>query len=143
MKETLILWLPHINMALNILIALLLLAGFVAIRKGKKTLHPRLMVSAVVSGLLFLGTYALQVGLTGHKSFPGDDWVRKVFLTVLITHTILAVAVPPLVMRALYLAIKDRLDEHRPLARITFGVWLYVAVTGVVVYAMNNHLRPH
>ncbi len=143
MKDTLIQVLPHLNMGLNALVAFLLMAGWVAIRRGKKTLHPRLMVSAVLTGVLFLGTYALQVGLTGHKRFPGDDWIRTAFLAMLLSHTILAVAVPPLVLRTLYLAIKGRLEEHKPLARVTFGVWLYVALTGVLVYWMNNHFRPH
>lgn len=143
MKQTVIQLLPHLNMGLNALIALLLIAGWVAIRRGKRTLHPRLMVSAVLTGVVFLGTYALQVWLTGHKRFPGDDWVRTAFLAMLLSHTILAVAVPPLVGRTLYLAVKGRLDEHKPLARVTFAVWLYVALTGVLVYWANNHLRPH
>lgn len=143
MKQTLIHVLPHVNMALNALVAFLLMAGWVAIRRGKRTLHPRLMMSAVLTGVLFLGTYVLQVWLTGHKRFPGDDWVRTAFLVMLLSHTILAVAVPPLVLRTVYLGIKGRLEEHKPLARVTFCVWLYVALTGVLVYWANNHFRPH
>ena len=140
---TLVEALPHINAALNGTVAALLIAGFVAIRKGKRELHPKLMLSAFGVGLVFLAGYVLQVALTGHKRFPGDDWVRSAFLVVLLTHTILAVVIVPLVLRTLYLGLKKRLDEHKRIARITFALWLYVAVTGVVIYAMNNHLRPH
>jgi putative membrane protein len=101
------------------------------------------MLSAFGVGLLFLGGYLLQVGLTGHKRFPGDDWVRSLFLGILLSHTLLAVVVVPLVLRTLYLGLKERLEAHKPLARVTLALWLYVAVTGVVIYWMNNHLRPH
>lgn len=101
------------------------------------------MLSAVATGVLFLVGYGLQVGLAGHKRFPGDDWVRTLFLVILGTHTLLAMAVPPLVARVIYLAAKERFEAHRPLARVTLAIWLYVAVTGVVIYAFNNHIRPH
>jgi putative membrane protein len=134
--------LPHLNGALNGLIAALLIAGFVAIRRGDRRLHPRLMVSAVCVGALFLVLYVAQVALIGHQRFPGDDLVRDVFLVVLTTHTALALVVIPLVLRAVYLGTRRRFPEHRRLVRVTYPVWLYVSLTGVVIYWMNNHLRP-
>jgi putative membrane protein len=139
---TLVEILPHVSGALNALVATLLIAGFVAIRRGHRTLHPRLMLGAFGVGLVFLACYATQVILTGHRRFPGDDWVRTVFLAILLTHTALAVSIVPLVLRTLYLAYHRRFVTHRWWARITFPVWVYVAVTGVVIYWMNNHLRP-
>ncbi len=139
---TLVEVLPHVSGALNALVATLLIAGFVAIRRGHRTLHPRLMLGAFGVGLVFLACYATQVILTGHRRFPGDDWVRTLFLAILLTHTVLAVSIVPLVLRTLYLAYHQRFVTHRWWARITFPVWVYVAVTGVVIYWMNNHLRP-
>lgn len=135
-------WLPHLNGALNAVIAALLVAGYAAIRTGRRRLHPRLMLAAFAVGLVFLGTYATQVLLAGHQRFPGDDWVRVVFLLILGGHTLLAIVVAPLVLRAIYLAARGRLDEHRRVARIGLPLWLVVALSGVVIYWMNNHLRP-
>lgn len=138
MKELL----PHLSGLLNAVVAALLLAGFVAIRRGHRRLHPRLMLSAVAAGVVFLACYGLQVALVGHRRFPGDDAVRTLFLVVLGTHTALAVTVPPLVLATLYLAWRGDHARHRRLARVTFPVWSYVAVTGVLIYILNNHVRP-
>jgi putative membrane protein len=134
--------LPHVNGALNAVIAVLLVSALVAILRGNRWLHSRLMVGAFCVGVLFVLLYVVQVSLAGHRRFPGDDWVRTFFLAVLTTHTGLAVVVVPLVVRALYLASKARFAEHRRLVRITYPAWLYVSVTGVLIYWMNNHLRP-
>jgi putative membrane protein len=134
--------LPHLSGLLNAVIVALLLAGFVAIRRGRRELHPRLMLSAVAVGVVFLVCYGLQVGLVGHRRFPGDDWVRTLFLVILGTHTTLALTVPPLVLATLYFAWRRDGAKHRRLARITFPIWCYVASTGVLIYLFNNHLRP-
>ena len=134
--------LPHLNGGLNGLITVLLVCAFVAIRRGRRDLHPKLMVSAVTAGALFLVLYVVQYSLVGHRRFPGEDAVRTIFLVILTTHTVLAVAAVPLVLRALYLGLRKRFAEHRRIVRITYPVWLYVSVTGVVIYWMNNHLRP-
>jgi putative membrane protein len=128
--------LPHAIGALNGV------CGLVAIRRGNRRMHPRLMVGAFAVGAVFLVLYVLQVSLLGHRRFPGDDGVRTFFLAVLATHTVLAVAVVPLVLRALYLGLKARFAEHRRLVRITYPVWLYVSATGAIIYWMNYHLRP-
>ncbi|RMG13868.1 MAG: DUF420 domain-containing protein [Planctomycetota bacterium] len=134
--------LPHANALLNALVAVLLLWGRRAIRRGDRRLHPRLMLSALGVGLLFLAGYGLQVSLSGHRRFPGDDWVRVLFLAILGTHTALAVLTVPLVGGALGLALRGRLVAHRRLARLAWGVWLFVALSGIVIYWLNNHLRP-
>ncbi len=134
--------LAHANAALNAAIAVLLIWGRLAIWRGDRVLHPRLMLAAVGVGAVFVAGYVLQVWLVGHQRFPGSDWVRTLFLTILVSHIALATTVVPLVMRVLYLASRQRYAEHRRIARIAFPVWLYVAVTGVVIYWMNQHLRP-
>jgi uncharacterized membrane protein YozB (DUF420 family) len=134
--------LPHLNGALNGLITVLLVCAFVAIRRGRRDLHPKLMLSAVIAGALFLVFYVVQFSLVGHRRFPGDDAVRTIFLVILTTHTVLAVAAVPLVLRALSLGLRQRFAEHRRIVRISYPVWLYVSVTGVLIYWMNNHLRP-
>ncbi len=134
--------LPHLNAFFNVVVTLLLVAGFVAIRKGNRRLHPRIMISAVLTGIIFICCYGLQVYLVGHQRFPGDDWVRSVFLLILGTHTFLAVLAVPLIITVLVLARTERFTTHRRLARITFPIWLYVSITGVIIYWMNNHLRP-
>lgn len=130
------------NGALNAAIAALLLAALAAIRAGRRDLHRRLMLTAVSLGVGFIALYVVQTGLAGHRRFPGDDWVRTVFLWVLGSHTLLAIAVVPLVARTLQLALGERFAEHRRIVRITYPVWLYVALTGLFIYWMNNFVRP-
>ncbi len=134
--------LPHFNAACNVVITTLLLCGFVAIKRGERVLHQRFMLSAVSVGVIFLIGYVVMTVSLGHQRFPGDDWVRKLFLAILLTHTFLAVTVVPLILRAVYLAINDRIAQHRRLVTFTFPIWIYVSVTGLLIYWMNNHLRP-
>lgn len=134
--------LPHANGALNAAITALLIAALIAIRRGRRETHRRLMLSAVSLGTLFIVLYVIQTSLSGHRRFPGDDWLRTLFLWVLATHTVLAVAVVPLVARTVYLALRERFAEHRRIVRVTYPVWLYVALTGLFIYWMNNFVRP-
>jgi putative membrane protein len=128
---------------LNASSAILLVSAFVAIRRGKRERHRNLMLANLGVSILFLVCYVVQISTVGHKSFPGDDWVRVVFLIILTTHTLLAVCLVPLALRTFFLAFRERFSEHRRIARVTFPVWLYVSVTGVVIYWMVNHLRPY
>ncbi len=128
--------LPLVNACLNALSGVLLLAGYVAIRMGNKEVHARLMISAVVVSSIFLGcylTYHLQAEPTKYK---GEGVLRTVYFVILITHIILAAAVVPMVLRTIYLAWKQRWEKHRWWGRRTFPVWMYVSVTGVLVYLM-------
>jgi len=127
---------------LNTVSAALLVSALVAIKQGLRERHKRLMVVNLGVSATFLVVYVTQQVLVGHQRFPGDDWVRTLFLWILTTHTILAVALVPLVLRTFYLGFRERFQEHRKIARWTFPIWLYISVTGVVIYWMNHHLRP-
>jgi putative membrane protein len=132
--------LPTVNAALNAASAVLLFAGWRAIRAGRRDVHRALMLSAFGSSTLFLASYLTRVALTGTHRFPGSGLLRAAYLAVLASHTLLAVAALPLVLRTLFLALRERLPEHRRIARWTLPIWLYVSVTGVVVYVMLYHL---
>ena len=124
------------NAILNGTSATLIVAGRVAIAKKKPMLHRALMVAAFVTSAVFLTSYLTRVALTHTHADPHTGWIHVTYIVVLVTHMILAVAVVPLVLRTLWLAYKKRFDAHRKIARVTFPVWLYVSVTGVVVYVM-------
>ncbi|MBI2980727.1 MAG: DUF420 domain-containing protein [Deltaproteobacteria bacterium] len=130
---------PHLaalNAILNGSSALLLLAGLIAIKLKKVKIHRFLMVSAFSTSILFLISYLTRFYLTGVHRFEGDPFIRKIYLTILISHTSLAAATPFLAIRTLYLAYKKRFDSHKKIARIAWPIWMYVSVTGVVVYWM-------
>jgi putative membrane protein len=134
--------LPQLLASLNAVNIALLVTAFAAIRRGNRERHRALMLTNLGVAALFIVVYVTQMSLVGHKRFPGDDWVRTVFLVILTSHTILAVSLVPLVLRTVYLALKERFAEHRRIARVTFPIWLYISATGVVIYWMNHHLRP-
>jgi uncharacterized membrane protein YozB (DUF420 family) len=135
--------LPHLNGLFNAIIALLLLAALRAIRRGDRERHRRLMLSATAVGLVFVVGYVLQTWLEGgHRRFPGHDSVRTLFVVILVSHTALSVLLVPLLVATLRFALRGRVEQHRRLAHVTFPIWLYVAVTGVAIYAMNRHVRP-
>jgi putative membrane protein len=134
--------LPLSLASLNAVSVTLLLTALAAIRRGMRERHRTLMIANLGVSALFLVVYVTEMALFGTTRFPGDDWVRTLFLTILISHTILAVTLVPLVLRTFYLAFKQRFPEHKRIARVTFPIWLYISVTGVVIYWMNHHLRP-
>ena len=135
-------WLPHLNAGLNAASAVLLSAGFVAIRRRNIPLHRRLMLSSVVVSSAFLVSYLYYHAHAGVTRFAGTGPARPVYFTILSTHTVLAAAIVPLVAVTLYRALRERFPLHRRIARWTLPLWLYVAVTGVVVYAMLYHVYP-
>ena len=128
--------LPGVNAALNALSGALALAGFVAIRRGARALHRRLMIAAVSTSALFLAGYLTRMALTGVHRFPGTGWLRTTYLAVLGSHTLLAALAAPLVLLTLALALRARFASHRRLARATLPIWLYVSATGVAVYVL-------
>jgi putative membrane protein len=134
--------LPSVNAVLNACSALLLLAGFVAIRRGAREVHRRLMLGACLSSVLFLAGYFTRMALTGVHRFPGEGALKAGYLAVLLSHTVLAAIAAPLVLRTLFLAFKARFPDHRRIARATLPVWMYVSVTGVAVYVMLYHVAP-
>jgi uncharacterized membrane protein YozB (DUF420 family) len=140
--------LPPINAGLNATAAVLLASGYAAIRRGRVEAHWRLMVGAFAASVLFLGCYVTyhvwkqQTTGSAHTRFPEVGAVRVVYLGVLATHLALALPVVPMAVTTLLRGWRGRLDGHVRLARWTLPVWLYVSVTGVVVYLMLYHLAP-
>ncbi|HYR96442.1 MAG TPA: DUF420 domain-containing protein [Candidatus Binatus sp.] len=128
--------LPTLNAVLNGTSAVLLTAGFVAIRRRHVRVHRACMVAAFATSVVFLAsylTYHVQVGTT---RYPGQGWMRPAYFTILGTHTVLAALIPPLAVTTLVLGLRARFTRHARLARWTLPAWLYVSVTGVVVYLM-------
>ena len=134
--------LPSVNAALNALSAVLLFAGWRAIRGGRRDLHRALMLSACGSSTLFLASYLTRIALTGTHRFPGAGLLRALYLTILTSHTLLAALALPFVLRTLQLAFAARLGDHRRWARVTFPIWIYVSVTGVAVYVLLYQVAP-
>lgn len=132
--------LAPVNAGLNLLSACFLAAGFVSIRRGHIRRHRAMMLSAVTASALFLVFYVTRFSLTGTHRFAGAGGARAFYLTLLFSHMVLAVAVVPLVLRLLYLAFRERFDAHRHLARWTFPIWMYVSVTGLLVYVLLYHV---
>jgi uncharacterized membrane protein YozB (DUF420 family) len=134
--------LPHLNAMLNTTSALLLLAGYRFIRRGQILAHRNCQVSAVVTSTVFLISYLTYHYYHGATRFTGQGLVRPLYFTILTTHTILAVVIVPLILITLYRASRGDFIRHRRIARWTLPLWLYVSVTGVIVYLMLYHLYP-
>lgn len=134
--------LPAVNASLNALATVLLLTGYWLIRRGREQAHKRVMLSAFGVSVVFLICYLARMAMTGHVSFTGPSPVREFYLGLLFSHVVLAATVPFLAMATIYLGLKDRRTSHRRLARWTFPIWLYVSITGVVVYVMLYQLYP-
>jgi uncharacterized membrane protein YozB (DUF420 family) len=132
--------LPALNATLNSLSALCLCCGYLAIRRGRRDLHARLMIGALVASGLFLVSYLTYHYAHGATSYPRHDWTRPVYFAILLSHTILAVVNVPLVVMTVVRAARKRFDAHRRIARWALPVWLYVSVTGVAVYLMLYRL---
>lgn len=128
--------LPMINAGLNGLSAVLLLTGYAFIRNGNRQAHRLCMLTAFGVSVVFLTSYLIHHALAGIVHYQGQGWVRPLYFLILTTHTILAAAVPVLAVITLTLALKGNFEKHRKIARITFPIWLYVSVTGVLVYFM-------
>ena len=127
---------PPLNAGLNGASAVLLTTGRVLIRQKRVRLHRACMITAVATSSLFLISYLYYHAHVRSVHFPGTGWVRPLYFTILISHTVLAAAVVPLVVLSLNYGLRERFDRHRRVARWTFPIWLYVSVTGVVVYIM-------
>ena len=128
--------LPAVNATLNALAALLLMTGYVLIRQRRLNAHRNVMIAALVCSVLFLTSYLVYHAHVGSKPFPGTGPVRTLYFTILITHTILAAAVPVLAILTVWRAYRKQWNRHVRIASWTLPIWLYVSVTGVVVYWM-------
>ena len=127
---------PALNASLNGASAVLITTGRALIKRRQVRLHRACMIAAVASSSLFLVSYLYYHARVHSVHFPGQGWVRPVYFTILISHTILAGAVVPLVLISLNYGLREKFDRHRRIARWTYPIWLYVSVTGVVVYIM-------
>lgn len=125
---------PTLDACLNAATALLLVTGWVLIRSGRRRLHQWCMLSAFGTSVTFLAAYLYYHAHVGSKHFQGQGWVRPAYFALLGTHTVLAAAIVPLALITLTLGLRGRFDRHRRIARWTLPLWLYVSVTGVVVY---------
>ncbi len=128
--------LPAVNATLNGLAAVLLTTGWVLIRKRRIAAHRAVMLTAFACSILFLASYLYYHAHVGSVHFPGVGAARVVYFTILITHTLLAATVPVLAIITLVRALRRKFPKHRAIARWTLPIWLYVSVTGVVVYWM-------
>lgn len=125
-----------LNAILNGTSAILLVAGYSAIRAGKMAIHKRFMIAAFAVSAVFLASYLIYHYRVGHVVFHGQGWIRPVYFVLLTSHTILAIVIVPMVLVTLRRAWLEKFDKHRLIARWTLPLWFYVSVTGVVVYLM-------
>jgi len=128
--------LPHLNAFLNGTTVILLLAAYYKIRRGDRISHRNLMISGFGVSCLFLISYLVYHYAEGSKRFLHEGWVRPVYFSVLLSHTILATLVVPLILITLHRTTKENFKSHKKIARWTFPVWLYVSLTGVIIYFM-------
>lgn len=131
---------PHLNATLNACSLLFVIAGLVAIKRGKVTAHKRLMLSAATTSALFLVCYLIYHFKVRSVKFTHEGAIRTVYFTILISHTILAIVQVPLILITIRHGLKGRIAQHKRIARITAPIWLYVSLTGVVVYWMLYQL---
>ena len=132
--------LPLVNASLNGVATVLLIAGYVCIRRRRITAHRAAMVAAFVTSVLFLISYLTYHAHAGSRPFPGQGPIRVVYFVILVSHIILAATIPPLAGITLWRAYRRRFDRHIKIARWTLPLWLYVSVTGIVVYLMLYQL---
>jgi putative membrane protein len=136
-------FLPPIYATINGITAVVLVAAVLAIKKGNRKVHERLMTFAIALSLAFLVMYVAYHMTSDSTKFGGEGWIRFVYFFILISHILLSIAVIPLVLFTYVRALAAKFDQHKKLAKITFPIWLYVAVTGVVVYLMIAPYYTH
>ena len=135
-------YLPHVNACLNATSAVLLFTGYTFIRSRNVAAHRACQIAALVVSLLFLASYLTYHYHHGSTRFQGAGIVRPIYFTILTSHTILAIVIVPLVTLTFYRALRNDFVRHRRIARITLPLWLYVSITGVIVYLMLYQIYP-
>ena len=133
---------PAINAALNGTCAVLLIAGRIAIARRDQEAHRRYMLGAFVTSAVFLVSYLIRFATTGAHRYPGDGWDKIAYLVILFSHMVLAAVLVPIVIRALLFALRGDFARHLRVVRWGWPIWMYVSVTGVIVYFMLYHLAP-
>lgn len=134
--------LPAVNATLNGLSAACLTAGYIFIRRKNQTAHRNCMVTAVILSVLFLACYLTYHFKAGRTVFKDPEWFRPIYLTLLLTHTVLAVTIVPMIIITLSRALRERFDAHKKIARWTWPLWMYVSVTGVIIYLLLYQIFP-
>ena len=132
--------LPAVNATLNALSALFIVTGYVLIRRGDRVLHKRCMLAALATSTAFLVSYVIYHANTGSRPFPGQGVTRLIYFTILITHVVLAAVILPMALTTTSRALRAQFGRHVAIARWTLPIWLYVSVTGVVIYLMLYQL---
>ena len=134
--------LPALNAVLNSLSAILLMAGFIFIRRKNQIAHRNCMIAAFSTSTLFLISYLTYHFNVGRTVFREPQWMRPVYLTILLTHTVLAVVIVPLILVTLSRGLKAKYEAHKRIARWTWPLWMYVSVTGVIIYLLLYQIYP-
>jgi putative membrane protein len=134
--------LPHVNAVLNAVSTVLLIAGFALIRAGKRETHRKVMIAALIVSSVFLICYLVYHFTAPVFIYRGPDWSRPVYYVLLVSHVVLATLVTPMVAVTAWRALHGNFQRHRAIARWTLPIWLYVTVTGVVIYVILYHLYP-
>lgn len=140
--------LPTVNAGLNALSAIFLTGGYISIRRGRQDAHRRWMIAAFTTSALFLASYLTYHGYVawvlgrGPTRFLEPTWFRPYYLAILLTHTVLAALILPMVLATLWLALRGRFERHRKLARWTWPIWMYVSVSGVAIYLLLYQIFP-
>lgn len=132
--------LPSINAALNAISAILLTFGYVNIKRGHRDTHKKFMIAALISSALFLTTYLIYHNAVGSVPYPHHDWTRPLYFAILIPHVILAALMTPFIVIAVAHALKGRFEKHRRIVRWLWPVWMFVSVSGILVYVMLYQL---
>jgi putative membrane protein len=134
--------LPAVNACLNGASTVLLTIGYIQIKRGNKIAHRNCMVGAVITSSIFLTCYLVYHHFAGRTTFQNPQWFRPIYLLILVTHTVLAVAIVPMVITTVLLAVRQRWESHKRTARWTWPIWMYVSVTGVVIYLLLYQIFP-
>jgi putative membrane protein len=133
---------PAINAALNLTSFVLLIGGRMAIARGDTALHRKRMLAAFTTSSIFLVSYLARWATSGTHRYPGTGWDKYLYLVILFSHMVLALVLVPYVLGALRYALGGNFEKHKRIVRVTWPVWVYVSVTGVLVYLMLYHLAP-
>jgi uncharacterized membrane protein YozB (DUF420 family) len=132
--------LPHLNALLNAVSAILLISGYISIKKNYPERHKSFMVAALVASLLFLISYLIYHNAVGSVPYPHHDWTRPLYFAILIPHIILAALMVPFIIAAVYYAFREKFDRHRRLVKWVWPVWMFVSLSGIAVYLMLYQL---
>ena len=128
--------LPILNTCFNFISIIFLTFGYINIKKGKQEIHRKCMIGAMISSGFFLTSYLIYHYQVGSVPYPYYDWTRTLYFTILIPHVIMAALTVPFIIRLIYLAVKERFDQHQKLARFVWPTWMFVAVSGIIVFFM-------